>query len=270
MADAIVSYEATNIFGLHENFNTAGSTTSTPLTNHQVLDETGNVACQKNVTDITNYTQSGITYCGSDLVGDLGTMLTQFGNVTSTGILMNSLTINFAAGGGYATIELAGHQHAANAHAAGITVGYADVSDFLPHEAAAASFSTNDESFYNWDGTGIPDFGINLGTPATATPSGGSVTFSFGAHDDKTDGDGNHFVGKNLTPTCSLSLDFEGIPADNTAALIQVALRKNGVTAGGGLLGMYSVWVDDRAPSDANTTGDTFSFPAHANPSLTV
>ena len=252
MAVAVVNYEATNIFGLHANFNTAGSTTGTPLTNHQALDELGNVACQKNIADIIPYTQSGITYCGSDLVGDLGTFLTQFGDVQNS-ILLTGLTINFTGAGGYATLDLVGHQHASNPHVAGLTVGYSDVSDFLPHEVG--------EAFVAWDGTGIPDFGIDLGTPATASPSGGSVSFSFSTHDDKMDTDGSHLVGKNITPICELSLDFEGIPADNTVADIQTALRANTNS-------MLDVLVDDFVLSDANTAGDTASFPAHANPLL--
>ena len=184
MADASIDLQATNLFGLSANFNTTSSTTSEPSTNPLVTDEVGNVECERIITDMTNYTQSA-TYCGSDFVGDFGTFLTQFGDAQDSKVV-TSITINMSAGE-YATIDIEGHNHASNAHVAGLDLGYADVSDFLPHEAT--------EAFNAWDGFGVPDFGVTLGSDAS--PSSATATFTMN-HVDQTDEDGQHLPVKSL------------------------------------------------------------------------
>jgi hypothetical protein len=211
MADASIDIQADNIFGLGANFKTQASGDSVPITNFQVMDENGNVSCESNISDIVNYTQSA-QYCGSDFVGDLGTFLTQFGNVQTTPCL-TGLTINMTASD-YCTIDLEGHNHIQNSHEAGLDLGYADVSDFLPHEDAATAGA--DEAFYNWDGFGVPDFGVTVGT--NASPSSATVTFSM-THVDQINEAGEHLVGKNITPRCELSMDFSGTPTSNQASL---------------------------------------------------
>ena len=248
MADASVALEATNLFGLPASFNTTSSTTNVVETNVAVNDEVGNVECQRNISDITNYTQSA-SYCGSDFVGDMGTFLTKFGDVQTIGVV-TGLSISLSASG-YVTIDITGHQHAANAHSAGLTLGYADVSDFFPHETG--------EAFLAWDGFGIPDdYDITVG--ATSSASSASVSFSMN-HVDQADESGDHLVGKNITPRCELSMDFVGIPTSNTAALLEGDF--DNATSD-----MLSPLVDSLDTNDSNSDFDTFAFTAHANTDL--
>jgi hypothetical protein len=249
MADAAVNLEASNLFGLHANFNTTASTTSVVETNVAVNDEVGNVECQRNIADITNYTQSA-SYCGSDFVADMGTFLTKFGDLQTIGVV-TGLTVNMTASG-YVTIDITGHQHATNAHAAGLTLGYADVSDFFPHEVG--------EAFEAWDGFGVPDFGVTLG--ADSSFASASVTFSMN-HVDQMDEAGDHLVGKNITPRCELSADFVGVPTSNTAALLEADFDAN-------TNDMLVPLVDSTDTNDSNSDFDTFAFAAHANTDLAI
>jgi len=248
MADAVVDLQATNIFGLNANFNTSGSTTTPTKTRTEVLDESGNVACARLVGDIEEVTQSGIMYCGTDFVGDLATFLTTFGDVQNDW-LVTAINISMTAGAP-ATMDITGHNHVTNAHVTGVSIGQADVSDFLPHEVT--------EAFAAWDGNNVPDFGITLGT--TATPSSATVGFAMN-HVDTPDTNGDHFVGKNTTPRCTLSMDFSGIPTSSTAAALEVDLKAN-------TNNMLDPLVMPVALSDSNTAHDTSSFTCEANADL--
>lgn len=248
MADAVIDLQATNLFGLHASFNTQNSSIDQGSENPSTNDESGNVSCQRIIGLINNLSQSA-TYCGSDFVADFGTFLTQFGNVQN-GALVTQITINMTAGD-YATVEITGHQHVVNPHVAGLAVGYADVSDFLPHDPVG-------EAFDGWDGFGVPDFGVTVG--ADASPSSATVTFTMN-HVDTNDENGDHLVGKNITPRCELSMDFEGTPTSNTSAAIKTDLESNSE-------GMLLPLVDSVTQSDSNSEFDTFAFTAHANTDL--
>lgn len=247
MADASIDLQASNLFGLSANFNTQSSNTTVGTQNVATNDESGNVACQQNITQQTDYTQTA-TYCGADFITDIGTFLTQFGNFQTVGVV-TQLTINMTAGD-YASVEITGHNHEVNPHVAGLSLGYADVSDFLPHEVG--------EAFEAWDGFGVPDFGLTVGTDAS--PSSATVTFSMN-HVDTEDEGGDHLVGKNITPRCELSADFEGIPTSTTDTAIETDLRAN-------TNAMLTPYVDSTDTNDSNSEFDTFSYSAHANPRL--
>jgi len=262
MADAVVDYQASSIFGLGANFHCQASTTSTPSTPSTAMDNVGNVECETITTDITSYSQEAM-YCGSDFMGDFvdtsGTpvsFLENFG-CTFNSKLVDSISINMTKGE-KCTVSISGHNHDTNPHDGGATptgatradalaLGIADVSDFLPHEVA--------EAFNGWDGFGVPDFGITTGD--NATPASASVTFSFGTHADEVDEAGKHFVGKNITPKCELSMEFTGVPTSNTAALLNTDFDGN-------TNDMLGCVVDSVDLSDGNTSADTFAFVAHA------
>ena len=247
MSEASVDLVASNLFGLGANFKTTASTTSTVQTNVAVNDEVGNVACQRSISDIINYTQSA-SYCGADFVGDMGTFLTQFGNFQTIGVV-TGLSFSLSAAG-YVTVDITGHQHDANAHAAGLTLGYADMSDIFPHEIT--------EAFVAWDGYGVPDFGVTLG--ADSSPSGASVSLSM-SHVDQMNESGAHLVGKNITPRAEISMDCVGIPTSNTAALLEADFDGN-------VKKMLVPLVDSADSNDSNSDFDTFAFSAHANTDL--
>ncbi len=243
MADATVALEASNLFGLHTNFQTQSSTTSATTTEVNTLDEFGNVECEQQIGGITEYTQSA-TYCGSDFVSDFGTFLTTFGDVQNSK-LVSGITLNMNAGE-YATIEITGHNHDSNAHSSGASVGRSDVSDFLPHEAT--------EAFNGWDGFGVPDFGITVGS--NSSPSSATVTFSLN-HVEADDEAGDHLVGKSITHRCELAMSFEGTPTSSTAAALETDFGAN-------TNDMLSPTVDNIDTADSNSAFDTFGFSAHA------
>lgn len=249
MADAVIDLQSTNLFGLGANFKTQSSGTSDTSTNVTVTDELGNVSCERNIEDIINYSQSA-QYCGDDFIGDLGTFLTQFGNVQNSK-LVTGLTINMTAGD-YCTVDIEGHNHDTNPHEAGLTVGYADVSDFLPHELT--------EAFNGWDGFGVPGFGVTVG--ANASPNSATATFSVN-HVDQIGEDGQHLVGKNITPRCELSMDFNGVPTSNTKPLLNADFAAN-------TNAMLGAITDDTDANDSNSEFDTFAFTAHAHTNLAV
>lgn len=254
MADASVDLQASNPFALHANFkNQTATSLAASVTNFQVMDEYGNVSCESNIQDIETSTCSA-QYCGSDFVADLGTFLTTFGDVQN-GICVTGLTISMTASD-YCTIDVEGHNHSANAHASAIVTGRADVSDFLPHEVT--------EAFVTWDGFGVPDFGVTVGSDAS--PSSATVTFSM-THVDQIAEDGTHLVGKNITPRCELSMEFSGIPTvstgvvSTTLAAIKADLETNTNT-------MLDPLVDSVDWSDSNSEFDSFAFTAHAHADL--
>ena len=266
MADASVDIQATNTFDVGANFKAQAGGDDEPSTNPSAMDELGNISCEKIINDITNYNRS-YQYCGTDFMGDfvdtrdapvpfLENIGCTFDSKMVTGISINMTKAD------YCTVDITGHNHAVNPHDGGATptgetradalaLGIYDGSDFLPHEV--------DEAFKDWDGFGIPDFGITLG--ATATPSSASVTFSFGTHDDQIDEEGQHFVGKNITPRCELSFDTVGIPTSNTKALLNVDFAANT----NDMLGCVADSVDS---NDGSVEADTFALSAHANPAL--
>lgn len=248
MADASVDLQASNLFSLHANFKTQTSGTSNTSTNITTTDEKGNVACEKDVFDIINYTQSA-RYCGSNFMTDIGTFLTKFGDVQGSKIV-TGLTINMTAND-YVTIDITGHNHVANAHAAGLSIGYADVSDFLPHEPG--------EAFAAWDGFGVPEFGLGSdGEGATSA----TVTFSM-THVDQIAQDGSHLVGKNITPRAELSMSVVGDSSALSASAVQSSLLANTNTMGGVLVDSFDV-------NDSNSVFDTWAFTAHSHFDLAV
>ena len=262
MSDASVELQATNLFKLGANFQIQSSNTDEPSVNPNAMDELGNVSCEKIITDITTYTQNA-KYCGSDFMADfVDTSAAPVPFLENIGCtfdskLLDSISINMTATD-YCTVDLAGHNHAVNAHDGGLTptgatradalaLGIFDGSDFMPHEVA--------EAFNGWDGFGVPDFGITTGTDAS--PSSATVTFSFGAHNDQTNEQGDHFVGKSITPKCELTIDFVGVPTSNTKALLDIDYAANTNT-------MLGAVTDSVADGDSNTDFDTFSLVAHA------
>ena len=254
MADATIDLQASNLFSLHSNFKTSSSGTSVQSNNVTVMDESGNVSCETNIFDITNYTQSA-GYCGTDFLTDLGTFATQFGTVQGSKIV-TGVSISMSAGE-YCTIDVEGHNHDENAHAAGLSIGYADVSDFLPHEVG--------EAFAGWNGFGVPDFGITLGD--NASPISATVSFAIN-HVDQIDEAGDHLVGKNITPRCELSMDFSGIPtslsgADSDAVKAALLADFQGNTSD-----MLGAICDTYDKNDGNSEFDSSTFTAHAHASL--
>lgn len=242
MADPSVDILASDLFAMHANFNPQPNTTTVALDEKTTLDAYGNGACSRTTGDITEVTQS-FTYCGSDFMTDIGTFLTEFGNVQNSQVI-TSLAINMTAAD-YATVDITGHNHTTNAHAAGLAIGHADVSGALPDGVG--------EAFENWDGFGVPDFEVGVGS--NSTPASATITFTMN-HVDEYDEAGDHFVGKNITPRSELTMDFTGIPTSNTPASLEVVLSAP--------TGAPDWYVTSTDSNESNEEFDTFAFSAYS------
>jgi len=192
-AEGTVAIEATDLFSLGGNFNPVSSSTRTALDRAMIMDAVGNQQCETMINSRSEVTVS-YAYCNAspDIKTDLALFATKFGDVQNSYII-TQLVINYTAGG-YATVDITGHQHTDATHAAGLGVGYADVSAAIPTTS----------------GFGAPLVpGVTLGSNATTASV--SITFSMN-HVDLLAADGTHFVGKNITPTADISVAFEGVP----------------------------------------------------------
>jgi len=228
MADKSVDLGGSNLFGLGANFHAQSSESPHNRDMANMLDASGNNECETGINNRTEYSNS-FAYCNGtpDIKTDLGTIASKFGAVTDSKA-PTDMTINFAAGE-YATLDISGHNHDNNPHT-WTTDNYSDMSTAIP---AGAGF-------------GCPDFGLTLGTDAT--PISATLTFSLN-HIDEQDADGEHWVGKNTTPRCELSLETLGLPTSQTVAAIE-----------GDLTGWT---VDTNGPADGNQELDRFIITAH-------
>jgi len=201
MAAPSNTMEATNLFGLGANFNPQTSNADLREDAANIMDATGNIECETMVNERTEYSNS-FAYCNGtpDIKTDLATLLTKFGDVHDSK-KVDTLTINFEKGQ-YATVDIAGHNHTANAHVAGLPDGYCDASAAL---AAGLGF-------------GVPDYSITMGD--NASPISATLTLS-GNHIDREGEDGNHWQGKTTTYRAELTMTIEGVPTDITAAAIE-------------------------------------------------
>ena len=189
-----IGWEASDLFAAGANFHEQESSSIDMDDRSFMLDKSGNVECETMVNGRVEYSNR-FAYCSGtpNIATDLGTLLTQFGNVADSKAV-TTMSISFRAGA-YAEVTIDGHQHDANAHSAGIGEGYADVSAAIPASA----------------GFGVPTLtGQTIGTDAS--PVSLTITFNMN-HIDKIGADGTHFTGKNLTCTAELSEEFEGTPS---------------------------------------------------------
>jgi hypothetical protein len=196
MAEIVPTIESQNYFGLGVKFGTKTSEETEFQAFNPVFDADGNYLCSAEYDKGINYTQEA-DYCGGgavDIVGDLGVLLSKFGDIAEEKTVTN-LEVTFAAGI-QAEVKVEGHQHDANPHLAG-TLRQADVSGVIP----AAS------------GIGVPTLIVVAGD---VSPVNATVTFEM-EHVDKPGADGTHFTGQNMRCRVSLSVDYEGQPTGVTA-----------------------------------------------------
>ena len=196
MADKTVAIGGDDLFSMDSHFNVQTSSAPTEYKSAMIKDADGNMECETSALDGITQVEQTWSYCNAvPAIGtDLGTIATKFGDVHGS-YLLDELTIEFSAGQ-YATGSMRGHNHAANAHAAGLTNGYADVSAAIPASA----------------GFGVPTLtGVTLGS--NATPISLSISFAFESHPDAVDANGAHFVGKHLTCKATASAVYLGTPS---------------------------------------------------------
>ena len=197
--DAPIDWEASDIFGLGAQFKEQSSSSITTETNTQTRDALGNVVCETLGLNTTTEHANNFEYCNEggalDIFGDLLLFVSQFGQVQSTKVI-TQIVITFT-NGEEATVDITGHNHAENTHT---DQDFADLTDVgLTGDVVPAGA-----------GFGVPLWvGQVLGS---ATPVSATVTFSM-EHTDREGADGNHFVGRNMTPKAELTQEFIGTPS---------------------------------------------------------
>ena len=208
MAETAPTIQSNNYFGLAASFGIKAADTTEFQTFAPVFDADGNYLCSQEFDTGDNFTNEA-DYCGGgspDIVTALGTLLTAFGDVATSG-LVTKLDATFTAGES-ASVSIEGHQHDGdNPHVAG-TLRTADVSGIIPASS----------------GVGVPDL---ITVTGTVSPVNATVSFEM-EHVDKPGASGAHFHGQNMRCRVSLSVDYEGQPSGVTAGnWINIILAKS-------------------------------------------
>lgn len=192
-----VGFEASDLFDMAASFQAQGSSSIDMDDPANILDSVGNNECETMINGRTEYSNS-FAYCSTTpaLASDLGTALTQFGDVFDAK-KMTGMTIGFAAGQ-YATVDVDGHQHDAAAHTSAVTEGYCD--------ATAATIAGAGFGVPTW--TGQVD-----GTDAAAVSATLTLTAN---HVDEIGADGAHFAGNSITFRAELTVEWVGVPTTPT------------------------------------------------------
>jgi len=195
MADKSVDMQATDLFSLGANFDAQSSSDSDMQDFASVADANGDVGggCESAGENDRNEYSCPYGYCGSDIVTDLGTVLTTFGEVVDSKAL-TELTVNFRLDA-YPELTLTGHQHDNNAHTA---LDNADVSSVIPASTG---------------GVGCPDIWTNADTDSS--PISVTVRFSL-EHVDRNDADNQHWVGANKNFRVDVTAEYIGTPSLTT------------------------------------------------------
>lgn len=196
MAETVPTIASQNYFGLAASFGTKTSDTTEFQSFNPVFDADGNYLCSAEYDTGDNFNQEA-DYCGGgspDIVTALGTLLTTFGEVATSGVV-TKLDVTFAAGI-QASVKVEGHQHDTNPHVIS-TLRTADVSGVIPASS----------------GLGVPSL---ITVAGSVSPVNATVSFEM-EHVDKPGADGIHFSGQNMRCRVSLSIDYEGVASTPTA-----------------------------------------------------
>lgn len=196
MAETVPTIAAQNYFGLAASFGIKTSDTTEFKSFNPVFDANGNYLCSAEYDSGDNFSMEA-DYCGGgspDIVTALGTLLTTFGEVATSGVV-TKLDVTFAAGI-QANVKIEGHQHDTNPHLIS-TLRKADVSGVIPASS----------------GLGVPSL---ITVSGSVSPVNATVSFEM-EHVDKPGATGVHFAGQNMRCRVSLSIDYEGVASSPTA-----------------------------------------------------
>ena len=196
MAETVPTIAAQNYFGLAAAFGTKTSDTTEFKSFNPVFDADGNYLCSAEYDSGDNFNQE-TDYCGGgspNIVTSLGALLTDFGDVATSGVV-TKLDVTFAAGI-QASVKVEGHQHDTNPHIIS-TLRVADVSGVIPSSS----------------GLGVPSL---ITVAGDVSPVNATVSFEM-EHVDKPGATGTHFAGQNMRCRVALSIDYEGVASAPTA-----------------------------------------------------
>jgi hypothetical protein len=234
MADATIAIRAYNFFDLGSDFEAQSSLYTQ---NTSVVNAFGNtqLSVQSSSVEAPIILSTNYRYCGTNLSTGLGVTATSFGrafNSLSLGwIATDNLAIRYTASG-YPEVALRAHQHPSATHTSAVNT--TDVSGLIPAS-----------------GFGVPDFGVTTGSNCSPIAAELQMTKP---HYDVADADGEHYYGMNSKGVIiTLSMQFAGLPTDNTASAIETAIATTG----------FDLKVTSLENSDTNSQFSSFAFVAN-------
>lgn len=193
MSDKNVDLGATDLFSLGGSFHAQSSSTDPFSTEDLALASDGDVSCSNVHNSGTDYSAS-YRYCGTNMVSDLGSVLTEFGGVNN-GKLVTAIDFTFSVGA-QPEISITGHNHTTNAHSGTNAANVFDVS-----------------GAFSGGSLGVVTVGTQTNTNAEATGS----SFGFSLNHIDVESNTGHWVGESITARCDASIDYVGV-ASVTAA----------------------------------------------------
>ena len=223
MADAVLSFQASDLFAMPAQFKEQRSSTTVTRERDINLDADGDVSCESEAFNLTTNYSNDFQYCGSALSTDAGVFLSTFGEVQDSKAVTGA-SIDFS-NKEQPSVSVEGHNHAVAAHDTSPALRTYNISTIIP----AAG------------GVGVPTI---AGVTVAATNAIQSAGFSIAVeHMDTENADGDHFAGQNRT--CRVDLNLSGVgPA-------------SGITIAG------TWKIDDLGDEDGNTDPDSFSISCH-------
>tara|TARA_R110000851_G_scaffold38116_3_gene98005 strand:- start:58 stop:729 length:672 start_codon:yes stop_codon:yes gene_type:complete len=198
MSDKNVDLGATDLFGLGGSFHAQSSSTDPFSTEDVALSSIGDVSCSNVHNSGTDYSAS-YRYCGTNMVGGLGAILTGFGAVNN-GILVTGIDVTFSVGA-QPEISITGHNHTTN-----------------PHAGTNAANSFDVSGAFSGGSLGVVTVGTQANTNAEATGS----SFSFSLNHIDVESTTGHWVGESITARCDASVDYVGVASVTAAAWDQL------------------------------------------------
>ena len=198
MSDKNVDLGATNLFSLGTSFHAQSSSTDPFSSEELALASDGDVSCSNVHNSGTDYSAS-YRYCGTNMVSDLGSVLTEFGGVNN-GKLVTAIDFTFSVGA-QPEISITGHNHTTN-----------------PHAGTNAANVFNVSGAFSGGSLGVVTVGTQANTNAEATGS----SFSFSLNHIDVESNTGHWVGESITARCDASIDYVGVASVTAAAWNQL------------------------------------------------
>lgn len=195
MADRTVDRQASDLFSLGANFKAQKSTSNQRSDIVEALDTVGDIQAQTTRDTRTEY-EAVYHYVGTDLATDLALKLGRVAN----DILVDRIVLRFAEKEPV-TVEIAGHNHAANAHAVSVTPGEFDGFELGLSELLGSSVA-------GWD---VPADKPFANSSADSDQVALDLTFE-AEHTDVQGHDGGHFAGASYRGIVILEATFLGAP----------------------------------------------------------
>ena len=185
MADALVSLEASDVFGLGGSFIAQSASKSTDLAHAKMKKANGDY--EKFSTTFDQIENISVVYKFNSDTG-LGAALPEVGSVNNAYIVTGlDISTTFD---DYPEITVTGHQHEANAHEAGNTYAISDAIQTIMTGAVGAY-----------------DFAGEAGDPVCTQSSTYSLTVN---HIDDNCDAGDHWVGTNIEGMESITVNYIG------------------------------------------------------------